>query len=30
VQVKFLREDRPQEAVNQVQLIEFLTTYFEN
>jgi len=30
VQVKFLREDRPQETVNQVQLIEFLTTYFEN
>jgi len=30
VQVKFLREQRPQEAVNQVQLVEFLTTYFEN
>ena len=30
VQVKFLREERPQETINQVQLIEFLTTYFEN
>jgi histidyl-tRNA synthetase len=30
VQVKFLREERPQETINQVQLVEFLTTYFEN
>ena len=30
VGVKFLREERPQETVDQVQLASFLTTYFEH
>ena len=30
VGVKFLREDRPQEAVKQQELVNFLTAYFEN
>lgn len=30
VQVKFLRQERPQETVDQQNLIEFLTTNFEN
>jgi histidyl-tRNA synthetase len=30
VQVKFLRQERPQETVDQACLIEFLTTNFEN
>jgi len=30
VGVKFLREERPQETVDQVQLTNFLTTYFEH
>jgi histidyl-tRNA synthetase len=29
VQVKFLRQERPQETVNQVNLVEFLTTNIE-
>jgi len=29
VQVKFLRQERPQETVNQASLVEFLTTNFE-
>jgi histidyl-tRNA synthetase len=30
VQVKFLRQERPQETVDQQNLIEFLTTNFEH
>jgi histidyl-tRNA synthetase len=29
VQVKFLRQERPQETVDQASLVEFLTTNFE-
>jgi len=30
VQVKFLRQERPQETVDQIKLVNFLTTNFEN